>query len=105
MSRLAVAVIEGEELRIRETFGEKVEKKGDKRTEAESEGLKTAGHCATETFGHRDRETQGLSDNDILGPVGIYMQAWQGRHDGLLNPAVAKILENSREPLLEWEIC
>ena len=30
MSRLAVAVIEGEELRIRETFGEK----GDKRTEA-----------------------------------------------------------------------
>ena len=57
MSRLAVAVIEGEELRIRETFGE---------------GLKTAGHCATETFGHRDRETQGLSDNDILGPVGIY---------------------------------
>ena len=67
--------------------------------------MKTAGHCATETFGHRDRETQGLSDNDILGPVGIYMQAWQGRHDGLLNPAVAKILENSREPLLEWEIC
>ena len=49
-----------------------MEKKGDKRTEAESEGLKTAGHCATETFGHRDRETQGLSDNDILGPVGIY---------------------------------
>ena len=61
--------------------------------------MKTAGHCATETFGHRDRETQGLSDNDILGPVGIYMQAWQGRHDDLGNPAVAKILLNSREPL------
>ena len=59
MSRLAVAVIEGEELRIRETFGEKVEKKGDKRTEAAVRGVEDSWTvCHRDVWTSRQRNTR-----------------------------------------------
>ena len=59
MSRLAVAVIEGEELRIRETFEEKVEKKGDKRTEAAVRGVEDSWTlCHRDVWTSRQRNTR-----------------------------------------------
>ena len=59
MSRLAVAVIEGEELRIRETFQEKVEKKGDKRTEAAVRGVEDSWTlCHRDVWTSRQRNTR-----------------------------------------------
>ena len=59
MSRLAVAVIEGEELRIRETFGEKVAKKGDKRTEAAVRGVEDSWTvCHRDVWTSRQRNTR-----------------------------------------------
>ena len=59
MSRLAVAVIEGEELRIRETFEEKVEKKGDKRTEAAVRGVEDSWTlCHRNVWTSRQRNTR-----------------------------------------------
>ena len=59
MSRLAVAVIEGEELRIRETFVEKVEKKGDKRTEAAVRGVEDSWTlCHRDVWTSRQRNTR-----------------------------------------------
>ena len=55
MSRLAVAVIEGEELRIRETFGEK----GDKRTEAAVRGVEDSWTlCHRDVWTSRQRNTR-----------------------------------------------
>ena len=56
MSRLAVAVIEGEELRIRETFGEK---EGDKRTEAAVRGVEDSWTvCHRDVWTSRQRNTR-----------------------------------------------
>ena len=71
MFRLAVAVIEGEESRIRETFWGEVEQRRDEKREREksgtkeekrqSRGLWTAGHRErAKTLGHQNRETLGL---------------------------------------------
>ena len=62
MSRLAVAVIEGEESRIRETFrGEGEKRKGEtKEQKPQSGGLRTAGQRAAKRLRHQNRETLGF---------------------------------------------
>ena len=62
MSGLAVAVIEGEESGIRETFrGEGEKRKGEtKEQKPQSGGLGTAGQKAAKKWGHQNRETLGF---------------------------------------------
>ena len=66
MSGLAVAVIEGEESRIRETFrGEGEKRKGETKEQKPQSGglwspMWTAGQKAAKRWGHQNRETLGF---------------------------------------------
>ena len=73
MFRLAVAVIEGEESRIRESLegeeGEVQDQEWEKRRRGQKNRSRSHGlGRAEQTFGSQDKETQGLWDSDIFRP-------------------------------------